>query len=320
MIEHAISLLNQGELVAIPTETVYGLAGDAANPEAVRKIFALKNRPATHPLIVHIYGQNQLANWASDIPDAAYQLADAFWPGPLTLILKKHKSVSHWVTAGQDSVGLRAPNHILTQQLLQHFGGGLAAPSANRFGHISPTTVQHVQQEFGLDSPFIVEGGPCLIGVESTILSLIDNTPTLLRPGGISLAQLESVLQQPIKHHQSVSAAKIRVPGLLASHYAPHTPLIVGPLAYLIAEIQHQPEQRTVLVHHSPIPPLPSHALSLLPMPAHSATLYAHKLYATLRQADNYHATRIFLEKPSDDTAWLAINDRLQRAASTVLE
>jgi L-threonylcarbamoyladenylate synthase len=319
MLEQALSLLNKGELVAIPTETVYGLAGDAANPEAVRKIFALKGRPANHPLIVHIEGQNQLVHWARDIPDTAYQLADAFWPGPLTLILKKHKWVSDWVTGGQDSVGLRAPSHPLTQQLLQQFGGGLAAPSANRFGQVSPTTAQHVQAEFGIDSPFILEGGPCLIGVESTIVSLIDDTPTLLRPGGISLAQIESVLQQPVTHHQKASSAKVRVSGLLDSHYAPHTPLILGTLSQLIAEINAHPEQRIVLVHYSSLPTLPHTLLTPLRMPSDAADVYAQKLYATLRQADHYRATRILLEKPADNAAWLAINDRLQRAASLIL-
>jgi L-threonylcarbamoyladenylate synthase len=315
MIEHALSLLHQGELLIIPTETVYGLAGDAANPEAVRKIFALKGRPIDHPVIVHIAGQHQLANWARDIPATAYQLAHAFWPGPLTLILKKQHKVSELVTGGQDSIGLRAPNHPVTQQLLQRFKGGLAAPSANRFGRISPTTAQHTQSEFGLACPFILEGGPCLVGVESTIVSLIEDRPVLLRPGGIGVEQIETVLQQPILRHQ---ANKIRVSGLLDSHYAPFTPLILGELSQLINEIKAHPEHRSVLIHQSPLPALQPSCF-FLSMPANDAQLYAHTLYATLRQADSYQATRILLEKPKQEAAWLAINDRLQRAAYQIL-
>ena len=317
MIEHALSLLKQGELVAIPTETVYGLAGDAANPDAVRKIFTLKGRPANHPVIVHIYGQAQLADWAQDIPDIAYQLADAFWPGPLTLILKKHNRVSDLLSGGQDSIGLRAPNHPLTQQLLQHFGGGLAAPSANRFGHVSPTTAQHVQMEFGERSPLIIDGGPSHVGLESTIISLLSDTPILLRPGSISPAQIGAVLQRPITiQSPKTSPINVRAPGLLDSHYAPHTPLILGTLPELIAKVAKHPDEKVVFIHYSVLPIALSTTLPCLSMPFDNATAYAQALYATLRHADHCAAKWIGLEKPPHDSAWLAINDRLRRAAS----
>lgn len=316
-IEHAIDLLRQGELVVIPTETVYGLAGDAANPDAVRRIFALKGRPASHPVIVHIYDQTQLVDWACDIPDTAYQLIDAFWPGPLTLILKKQPWVSDLVTGGQDSVGIRAPSHPLTRQLLQQFGGGLAAPSANRFGQVSPTTAQHVQAEFGENSPFIVDGGPTEVGVESTIVSLIGDIPTLLRPGGITPEQIEAVLQQPVMHRQK--AGTVRAPGLLSSHYAPRTPLFIGTLDQLLCEIAAPDHTaRTMILHHSPLQqPLPS-GVQTLRLPA-DATSYARVIYASLRQADQSGVARILLEQPDNTPAWLAINDRVQRAATGFL-
>lgn len=317
MIEHALSLLKQGELVVIPTETVYGLAGNAADPAAVRKIFALKGRPADHPLIVHIAGQAQLTDWADDIPAAAYQLANAFWPGPLTFILKKQPWVSALVTGGQDSIGLRAPNHPLSQQLLQQFGGGLAAPSANHFGQVSPTTAQHVEQDFGHQCPFILDGGACFIGLESTIISLIDNHPVLLRPGSISQAQIETVLQQTIRYQEH--PIPLRVSGLLDSHYAPHTPLVMGTLTQILAAIDQQPDQHSVLIHHSPLPTLSNASLHTLRMPSNNANAYAQMLYAILHSADSYGANRILLEKPGSGLAWLAINDRLQRAASIEL-
>ncbi len=171
-IAEAVTALQAGDLVAIPTETVYGLAADARNPGAIRKIFALKGRPADHPLIVHISGADQLAQWAVDIPEAAYRLAERFWPGPLTFILNKRADVPMEVTGGQDTIGLRCPDNALTLELLSQFKGGLAAPSANRFGRISPTAAQHVRDEFGGQAPLILDGGPCSIGIESTIVDL----------------------------------------------------------------------------------------------------------------------------------------------------
>jgi L-threonylcarbamoyladenylate synthase len=193
-IERAVALLRRGELVAFPTETVYGLGADAANPAAVARIFAAKGRPADHPLIVHLPAAEHLARWARDIPAEAEKLAAAFWPGPLTLILKRQPQVPNAVTGGQDTVGLRVPSHPLALELLRAFEGGIAAPSANRFGRISPTTAAHVREELGERVPLVLDGGACPVGIESTILDLSRGVPVLLRPGAIGPADIARVL------------------------------------------------------------------------------------------------------------------------------
>ena len=190
-IEQAADLLHRGKLVAIPTETVYGLGADASNPEAVAKIFQAKGRPADHPLIVHLAYASQMKDWAEEVPDSALRLASAFWPGPLTMILRKKASVPAVVTGGQETVALRVPDNPVALWLLRVFGGGIAAPSANRFGRISPTTAQHVAEELGDAVDCILDGGPCTVGVESTIIDLTDQQPTILRPGRITRSQLE---------------------------------------------------------------------------------------------------------------------------------
>jgi len=221
-IAEAVTVLQAGGLVAIPTETVYGLAADARNPSAIRKIFALKGRPADHPLIVHISGADQLAQWAVDIPEAAYRLAERFWPGPLTFILNKRTDVPMEVTGGQDTIGLRCPANALTLKLLNPFKGCRAAPSANLFGRFSPTAAQHVRDEFGAQAPLILDGGPCRIGIESTIVDLSRSPARILRPGGISIEQLRPFL--PDLQNGSGGASP-RVSGDMAAHYAPRTPL-----------------------------------------------------------------------------------------------
>ncbi|MBP6626671.1 MAG: threonylcarbamoyl-AMP synthase, partial [Arenimonas sp.] len=193
-LDEALAALRRGEAIGLPTETVYGLAADASRPDAVRRIFALKGRPADHPLIVHIAGADQIERWARDVPEAARTLAAAFWPGPLTLILRKRDDVPEEVTGGQDTVGLRCPAHPLALALLQAFGGGLAAPSANRFGHVSPTTAAHVREEFGAEVPVVLDGGDCVVGIESTIVDLSGGTPRILRPGRITHAQIHALL------------------------------------------------------------------------------------------------------------------------------
>ena len=201
LLAEAVELLRAGELVAFPTETVYGLGADAGNPEALAKIFAAKGRPADHPLIVHVPDVAHLDQWAREIPDAAHLLAQAFWPGPLTLILKRQPTVPDLVTGGQDTVGLRIPHHPLALQLLKAFDGGIAAPSANRFGHISPTTAQHVREELGAAVALVLDGGPCSVGIESTIVDLSRGDPVILRPGMISAAQIDQALHQQVVRH-----------------------------------------------------------------------------------------------------------------------
>lgn len=313
-IDLALGLLQQGELVGIPTETVYGLAADASNPRAVAKIFAAKGRPADHPVIVHIAGKDQLADWAIDIPDAAWLLAEAFWPGPLTLILKRGSHVSDAVTGGQDTVGLRAPDHPLTQQLLSQFGGGLAAPSANRFGHVSPTTAEHVHEEFGDAIKLVLDGGPCAVGVESTIVGLTGERPTLLRPGGVPREAIEALLGIELEHHQKNTTAKVRVSGLLDSHYAPRTPLTTGPLAQLRNEATQAAAsgEPVALLTFGLAIKLPGVAVAAMP---DDPADFARELYATLRRLDAQGYSALYLETPPATAQWLAVNDRLARAA-----
>lgn len=318
IIEEAHLKLKIGDLVIIPTETVYGLGADASNIQAVQKIFALKGRPADHPVIVHIKDQTQLTHWAREIPPLAYQLTNAFWPGPLTLILKKQPWVADIVTGGQDTVGLRAPNHPFTQALLERFSGGIAAPSANRFGHISPTTPSHVKAEFKEHTPFIIDGGAATIGLESTIVSLVEDRPVLLRPGGISVSQIEEVLNGSLLYPVN-TMPKIRVSGALDAHYAPTTPLILGDLTQIVEEISFFQQEKIVLIHHSHRPTFAPPFMKYLSLPSLDVKAYAHLLYHTLREADAYQAKRIFMERPPEGMEWMAIHDRLQRAAHTII-
>src|SRR5262245_18326164 len=219
-IQEAVEALRAGELVAFPTETVYGLGANANNPDAVRKIFALKGRPATHPVIVHIDHPRYLQRWVRDMPPEAQKLADAFWPGPLTLVVKRAPAVHDVITGGQDTVAIRVPSHPVAQQLLNAFGGGIAAPSANRFGHVSPTRAEHVREEFGEQLPMILDGGECKVGLESTIVSCVGEVPRLLRPGSISITQLRAVVPNLQTNSDPASP---RVPGTLSRHYSPST-------------------------------------------------------------------------------------------------
>jgi L-threonylcarbamoyladenylate synthase len=220
-IEYAAKLLQCGELVAFPTETVYGLGADAKNPQAIAQVFTAKGRPQNHPLIVHLGDYSQLGDWVSNIPDAAKKLAQQFWPGPMTLILPRAVHVSTLITGGQDSIGIRIPHHPVALALLNEFGSGIVAPSANRFGHVSPTCAQHVQDELG-DEIAILDGGACDIGVESTIIDLTSDQVRIVRPGIITASQIEHVIMQPVLFGANIN---LRVSGHLASHYAPLTPL-----------------------------------------------------------------------------------------------
>ncbi|MGZ8184527.1 MAG: L-threonylcarbamoyladenylate synthase, partial [Methylobacter sp.] len=226
-IDYAAHLLRQGRLVAFPTETVYGLGADASNPDAVRRIFQAKGRPADHPLIVHIPSVDSLNDWALTVPDAAQQLAARFWPGPLALILNKRPEVPLVVTGGQNTVGLRMPDHPVALHLLRAFGGGIAAPSANRFCRISPTQAAHVEEELGDAVDLILDGGACQVGVESTIVDLSGNRPKLLRPGHITRHEIEAVLQTELMmitpQSEQAYQFEMRAPGMMAVHYAPVT-------------------------------------------------------------------------------------------------
>lgn len=317
-INAAVRLLSDGRLVSFPTETVYGLGADAANPAAVQRIFELKGRPANHPLIVHLADTEQLNEWTRDLPAAAWRLAERFWPGPLTLILKKAAWVPLQVTGGQDTIGLRVPAHPLALELLKAFGGGLAAPSANRFGRISPTRAEHVREEFADNLDLVLDGGPCRVGVESTILSLVTEQPVLLRPGGIPAGPLAEVLGcRP--ETPTAAAAGIRVPGLLPSHYAPLTPLEVATQErfwWRANQLQAQGLRVALMtLEKPPAEGCPAHRNQAIEMP-NEPEAYGRRLYHTLRGLDHGNNDRLLVEAPPETEAWAAINNRLLRAAA----
>jgi L-threonylcarbamoyladenylate synthase len=311
-IARAVALLRAGELVAIPTETVYGLGADAANPQAVAKIFAAKGRPADHPLIVHLPAVAHLERWAREIPEAARLLAAAFWPGPLTLILKRQPGVPDVVTGGQDTVGLRIPGHPLALELLQAFDGGIAAPSANRFGRISPTTAEHVREELGERVALVLDGGPCAVGIESTIVDLSRGAPVILRPGSITVAAIEAVL------HAGVSTAAgdntPRVSGSLEAHYAPQTPLRLVSAPELAQQALQALSQGQRCAVYGLNAPVPRPGLLYRRAPADAAR-YAHDLYGALRDLDHAGVDLILVEAVPGGAEWLAVADRLRRAA-----
>ncbi len=311
-IARAADRLRAGELVAFPTETVYGLGADANQAIAVRKIFAAKGRPADHPLIVHLPDTAHVEHWARAFPDGARRLAAAFWPGPLTLVLPRAPQASDIVTGGQDSVGLRVPSHPVARDLLAAFAGGIAAPSANRFGRISPTTAPHVADDLGQAVATILDGGPCVVGIESTIVAFVGDDPVLLRPGAIGATALARVLGRPLR---ASDTAAPRASGTLPSHYAPKTPAtLVAPdaLRAEITQLEARDEDVAVLARTVARPADFSNVW--LQAPADAAA-YAHDLYASLRALDAANADVILIETVPGDEAWLAVRDRLTRAA-----
>ncbi len=303
----AVNLLRAGELVALPFETVYGLAGDATNPDALRAIFRAKGRPADHPLIVHLASAEQLPDWAAAVPEAAWRLASAFWPGPLTLVLPAARTVSPLVTGGQTTVALRVPAHPVPQAVLLQLGRALAAPSANPFGQISPTTAAHVRSHLAGKIAAVVDGGPCAVGIESTIVDLSSEHPRILRPGAITAEMLAAYLSLS----DTVAAAAPRVPGALASHYAPRTPCYRIPAELTAAPF---PGQRIALLAlRRPDWPV----AKFWPMPAQPEG-YARALYAALHEADASSCEILLIALPPDEPAWAAIHDRLLRATRSL--
>lgn len=301
-IQAAVAALRRGECIGLPTETVYGLAADARDPQAVARIFALKKRPPDHPVIIHLPRGARLSEYASTVPETARQLARAFWPGPLTLILPRADWVPDMVTGGQSTVGLRMPSHPVAQALLQAFGGGLAAPSANRFGRISPTRAEHVRAEFGEALPIVLDGGDSEVGIESTIVDLSGAAARILRPGMISRAQIEAVIGTL---DDTGKAPAPRVSGALDKHYAPR-----APLRLLSRERLVEPGPARVLALDS----LPRDAAGIA-LPADPAA-YAHGLYAALRDLDADDGHEIRVEQLPADPTWDALRDRLRRAAA----
>jgi L-threonylcarbamoyladenylate synthase len=309
-IEEAVEVLRAGDLVVFPTETVYGLGGNASDPAAVRKIFQIKGRPTDHPVIVHLDNPRYLHRWVSNMPAAAEKLAARFWPGPLTLILPKAEKVNDIVTGGQDSIGIRVPSHPIAQQLLTAFGGGIAAPSANRFGRLSPTKPEHVRDELGTAVQVILDGGESPIGLESTIVSCLDNEARLLRPGFITRSQLEQVVGK-----LAVGGVVPRVSGDRRLHYAPSTPLAIvasDDLEKYAGEFVARQEKVAVLAMR---PPLETHRYMTWINAGKKPDAYAHNLYNHLRTLDSTGCARILVQELPADERWAAILDRLQRAS-----
>ncbi len=311
-IEEAARLLNAGELVAFPTETVYGLGADAANPAAVARIFAAKGRPRSHPVIVHVSNFDAARKWAGSVPDAALRLADAFWPGPLTIVLPRSRQVSDTVTGGQSSVALRAPAHPVARALLAAFGRGIAAPSANRYGRISPTRAADVREELGDRVALVLDGGDCAVGIESTIVACLDGRVTQLRPGAVSRSQIADVVGIVSDPDQTAP----RAPGRQRSHYAPGTPLSIVDAVNLQQQVQQAvvAEVRVAVLARS-VSSMASERLVWRRMPAGPAA-YARALYAALRELDAEGAGRILVEAVPTEDSWAAVADRLSRAAA----
>ena len=293
----AVALLRRGGVVGLPTETVYGLAADAENENALRKIFAIKGRPADHPLIVHIASARDLGIWASQVPDIAHVLAENFWPGPLTMLVRRAERTSLVATGGRETVAIRVPAHAVALDLLREFGGALAAPSANRFGKVSPTTPQHVLDDLGGDVDLILDGGECSIGVESTIVDLTGTAPTVLRPGGVSVERLESILKIKIESEHGNS----RAPGMLDSHYAPRCEieLVESPLAARNRVVKLVAASRSVLILDF----------------CSDLDAYARHLYDFLRRADRDGCEVVVAVMPPAIGLGHAIRDRLFKAS-----
>lgn len=319
----AVSILRSGGLVALPTETVYGLGADAANPDAVARIFAAKGRPTGHPLIVHLPSADVLDAWAEDVPPAARVLADAFWPGPLTMILRRSDRVPDAVTGGRDTVGLRVPDHPVARALLRAFGGAIAAPSANRYGRVSPTTAAHVAADLGDAVDLVLDGGPCVVGVESTIVDLTGDEPELLRAGGVSVDRLAEVLgAAPRAWGDDRRAPRAddpespRAPGMVASHYAPDAVVELveaHEVATRAAELAAAGRVVGVLAPHA-VDGLDVDVIEL--EPAGEAEEYARLLYGRLRQADRLGIEVLLAVAPPEVGVGVAVADRLRRAAS----
>ncbi|MEO7886291.1 MAG: L-threonylcarbamoyladenylate synthase [Polaromonas sp.] len=314
--------IQAGELVAFPTETVYGLGADASSDKAVAGIFSAKGRPADHPLIVHLADAGQVADYASGVPDFAARLIKAFWPGPLTVILPRRPGVAAAAAGGQDSIGLRCPSHPVALAFLKACNTGVAGPSANRFGRVSPTTAQHVQQEFG-DGLLVLDGGPCDVGIESSIVDCTRGRPVLLRPGVLTRAQLEAACGEAVlakdefEQQRSGAGAAPRASGTLEAHYAPNAKVRLmeaGPiqtaLDLLGAEAAH------IAVYARSIVRIKSEQVLYRRMPD-DALAAAQQLFAVLRDFDAKGVKLIWIENPPADAEWDGVRDRLQRAAAS---
>lgn len=311
-IDQAVHRLAAGELVGMPTETVYGLAGDATQVEAVAKIFALKGRPLGHPLIVHLHALQQLTQWAASVPQIAWDLAERFWPGPLTLILPKHPQVHRVVTGGHETIGVRLPSHPVARTLLRAFAeqysGAVAAPSANRFGRVSPTRAEHVRQEFGDALELVLDGGDCEVGIESTIVDLSQAQPAILRPGQIGRARLEAVLGPVLARPKTQTPA----PGTLSSHYAVSVPTYAQQNASLLGQ-QNGGVLRGWIGTQRPESSPVDWTLEIL---GDDPAGFGQGLYAALRRLEAAGVASIYIQELPQDEAWQGVRDRITRACA----
>ena len=305
-VRRAAEILRAGGLVAFPTETVYGLGADASNPAAVARLYSVKRRPADHPVILHFADAETAFTWAHKPSPQALRLAEWFWPGPLTLILERSMRAKNFVTGGQDTVGLRVPSHPIAQALLDEFGGAVAAPSANRFGAVSPTTAAHVREDLGNEVDLVLDGGPSEVGIESTIVDASSGTLVLLRPGHISREQLMEATGVEVLEK---SGSSPRHPGGLEKHYAPRTPARMVPTHALDKEIARLKDKVAVLAFSRP----DERVDYWLRMPREPQA-YAQKLYAALRELDGAQCELILVEAPPETPEWAAVRDRLVRA------
>ncbi|MCP3064117.1 threonylcarbamoyl-AMP synthase [Myxococcus sp. K38C18041901] len=312
LVERAVEVLRSGGVIALPTETVYGLAANAEDELAVRRVFAIKGRPATHPLIVHLAGVEHLSSWAREVPEAARRLAEAFWPGPLTMVLPRTPRATDAITGGQDTVALRVPGHPVALAVLKALGGGVAAPSANRFGRVSPTTAEHVRVDLGSDVDLVLDGGPCDVGVESTIVDVSSGSPAILRPGGLSAEAIERVLGHPVPVRV---ASRVRVSGSLESHYAPRAGVVLaepGEAAARVRALREQGLSVGVLGPRGLELPGDVPRFDVPEDPAGAARV----LYARLREADEKGHDVLVACLPSASGLGIAVRDRLARAAA----
>lgn len=320
-LQKAVELLNNGELVAFPTETVYGLGADAANTKAVEKIFEAKKRPVDHPVIIHVYDLEQLSDWVNtDFLSEQYKIfAQQFWPGPLTLIFNAKSSVPKMITGGQDTIGIRMPSHPIARELLKQFGKPIAAPSANRFGKISPTKASHVKEELGESVKLILDGGDCPCGIESTIIDITKDIPVILRPGPLDIETLKKMTGIQVIYSYFNKKSDInhpRVSGSLPSHYAPNTFVELIELKDFDPTAFGKNNLDGIAVMSFQVKPNNfSRDATWVTMPE-NPVYYAKVLYATLRELDKQHFTTIYIESPPDLPLWQAIRDRLMRAAA----
>jgi L-threonylcarbamoyladenylate synthase len=311
-IARAVGALRGGGLVAFPTETVYGLGADAANVAALGRLYDVKGRPPDHPVIVHVAAPELLDDWAAVVPAAARHLAEAFWPGPLTIVVRRAARVPDAVTGGSDTVGVRVPNQPVALALLRAFGGGIAAPSANRFGRVSATTAEDVRADLGDDVDVVLDDGPCAVGVESTIVDCTAPEPVILRPGGVSRERIADLLGAPVAVQRD---GHVRAPGTLKSHYAPEATVLLVERDQIAdrAASMVAAGQRVAVLAAGALPLLPSGAL-VLDSPR-GVDEYARVLYARLREADRLGVDVVLAVPPSETGVGAAIRDRLRRAA-----